>query len=107
MGNALSMVLIYILLKKGGQEMGSLSRLSKTRQKCPYVDSCQNKRIEALAYYPESMVADAYENIAAPMTQPILRETMKINIDGTLVEAYKDNIFYTLLPDWQWIHPFR
>ena len=72
--------------------MGSLSRLSKTCQKCSYVDSCQNKRIEALAYYPESMVADAYENIAAPMTQPILRETMKINIDGTLVEVYKDNI---------------
>lgn len=72
--------------------MGSLSRLSKTCQKCPYVDSCQNKRMEALAYYPESMVADAAGNIAAPMTQPILRETMKINIDGGLVEVYKDDI---------------
>ena len=72
--------------------MGSLSRLSKTCQKCPYVDSCQNKRMEALAYYPESMIADTALNIAAPMTQPILRETMKINIDGTLVEVYKDDI---------------
>ena len=72
--------------------MGSLSRLSKTCQKCPYVDSCQNKMMEALAYYPESMVADAAENIAAPIIQPILRETMKINIDGDLVEVYKDNI---------------
>ena len=72
--------------------MESLSRLSKTCQKCPYVDSCQNKRMEALAYYPESMVKNAAENIAAPMNQPILRETMKINIDGTLVEVYKDDI---------------
>ena len=72
--------------------MGTLSRLSKTCQKCPYVDSCQNKRMEALAYYPESMVANAAGNIAAPMTQPILRETMKINIDGDLVEVYKDDI---------------
>lgn len=72
--------------------MGSLSRLSKTCQKCPYVDSCQNKRMEALAYYSESMVANAAENIVAPMIQPILRETMKININGTLVEVYKDDI---------------
>lgn len=72
--------------------MGSLSRLSKTCQKCPYVGSCQNKRMEALAYYPESMVANASKNIAAPMIQPILRETIKINIDGALVEVYKDDI---------------
>lgn len=72
--------------------MGSLSRLSKTCQKCPYVDSCQNKRMEALAYYPESMVANAAGNIAAPMTKPILRETMKIKIDGDLVEVYKEDI---------------
>ena len=72
--------------------MRSLSRLSKTCQKCPYVNSCQNKRMEALAYYSESMVVGAAENIAAPMTQSILRETMKININGTLVEVYKDYI---------------
>ena len=70
----------------------SRSRLSKTCQKCPYVNSCQNKRMEALAYYPESMAADASENITSPMTQPILRETIKINIDGTFVEVYKDDI---------------
>ena len=72
--------------------MGSLSRLSKTCQKCPYVDSCQNKRMEALEYYPESMIANAAENISAPIIQSILRETMKINIDGDLVEVYKDDI---------------
>ena len=72
--------------------MGSLSRLSKTCKKCPYVDSCRNKRMEALAYCPESMVANTAENIAAPMIQPILRETMKINIGGTFVEVYKDDI---------------
>ena len=72
--------------------MKSLSRLSKTCQKCPYVNSCQNKRMEALAYYPESIDATASENITSPMTQPILRETTKINIDGTFVEVYKDDI---------------
>ena len=70
----------------------SRSRLSKTCQKCPYVDSCQNKRLEALAYYPESMASVTSENINSPMTQPILRETTKINIDGTFVEVYKDDI---------------
>ena len=72
--------------------MGSLSRLSKTCQECPYVDSCQNKRMEALMHYPESMVANTAENVATPMIQPILRETMKINIDGNFVEVYKDDI---------------
>ena len=72
--------------------MGSLSRLSKACQECPYIDSCQNKRMEALMYYPESMVANTAENIATPMIQPILRETMKINIDGNFVEVYKNDI---------------
>ena len=72
--------------------MVSLSRLSKTCQECPYVNSCQNKRMEALMYYPESMIANTAENIATPMIQPILRETIKININGDIVEAYKDDI---------------
>lgn len=72
--------------------MASLSRLSKTCQECPYVGSCQNKMMEALMYYPESIVANTSENIATPMIQPILRETMKINIDGEFVEVYKDDI---------------
>ena len=72
--------------------MGSLSILSKTCQECPYADSCQSKRMEALMYYPESIAANTAENIATPMIQPILRETMKINIDGNIVEVYKDDI---------------
>ena len=72
--------------------MGSLSILSKTCQECPYVDSCQNKRMEALMYYPGSIVANTSENIATPMVQPILREIIKININGNFVEVYKDDI---------------
>lgn len=72
--------------------MGSLSILSKTCQECPYVGSCQNKRMEALMHCQESIVANTAENIATPMIQPILRETMKINIDGKFVEVYKDDI---------------
>lgn len=46
----------------------------------------------SLSSYPESMVVNAAENISAPIIQPILRETMKINIDGNIVEVYKDDI---------------
>lgn len=46
----------------------------------------------SLSSYPESMVVNASENISAPIIQPILRETMKINIDGNIVEVYKDDI---------------
>lgn len=36
-----------------------LSRLAETCRKCPYVDTCDHKRIEALGYLPMPKIEDA------------------------------------------------
>lgn len=61
-----------------------LSRLAEQCRKCPFKDNCKNKRIEALGYLPEPIVAE--------LTQPILRETVNTIIDGKVVKVYKDEI---------------
>ena len=65
-----------------------LSRLAEQCRKCPFKDNCKNKRIEALGYLPEPIVAEA----GAELTQPILRETVNTIIDGKVVKVYKDEI---------------
>lgn len=47
-----------------------LSRMWSGCQKCPFRDTCQNKRMEALAYYPE-------QNIAASAASPIVADTIE------------------------------
>lgn len=69
-----------------------LSRLAKKCQECPFKDKCKSKRIEALGYLPEPMVAEAAMPSAAELTQPILRETVNTIIDGKVVKVYKDEI---------------
>ena len=64
-----------------------LSRLAEQCRKCPFKDNCKNKRMEALGYLPEPIVAEAGASSAAELTQPILRET-----DGKVVKVYKDEI---------------
>lgn len=70
----------------------SLSRLSEKCQKCPFVDTCENKRMEALAYLPEPMMADASRSNSMSAAAPILRETMEIRVDGMNLTVYKDEI---------------
>lgn len=36
-----------------------LSRLAEQCRKCPFKDNCKNKRMEALGYLPEPIVAEA------------------------------------------------
>lgn len=60
------------------------SRLSENCRKCPFVNTCEYKRMEALAFLTEPSVMT---NAA-----PILRETMTIRIDGINVIVYKDDI---------------
>ena len=67
-----------------------LSRLAEQCRKCPFKDNCKNKRIEALGYLPEPIVAEAGASSAAELTQPILRETVNTIIDGKVVKVYKD-----------------
>jgi hypothetical protein len=58
-----------------------LSRLAKACRDCPFVETCQNKRMEASTQAGMSAAA------------PILRETMTVNAgDGTMVQVYKDDI---------------
>lgn len=71
-----------------------LSRLSKKCRVCPYVGTCENKQMEALAYLDEpSMIAEAGQSTLTSAAAPLLRETTTINIgDGKMVEVYKDEV---------------
>ena len=70
-----------------------LSKISEKCMSCPFVDKCQNKRMEALAYMTESQVS---ENVASPNYQnlaaPLLRETMTIMVNDTPTQVYRDEI---------------
>ena len=70
-----------------------LSRLSKKCRVCPFVDTCNHKEMEALAYLPESQITmDIAKPGAADASLPLLRETMTIIRDGKKIVVYKDEI---------------
>ena len=49
--------------------------------------------MESLAYFEMPNVASSYaEPIVASMTEPILRETMTVMVDGSPTVVYKDDI---------------
>jgi hypothetical protein len=70
----------------------SLSRLAKECSECPFVEKCQHKRMEALGYLPEPILSPVVETSTAELTQPILRETMTIMVEGRPQIVYKDEI---------------
>lgn len=69
-----------------------LSRLAEQCRKCPFKDNCKNRRMEALGYLSEPIVAEVGASSAAELTQLILRETVNTIIDGKVVKVYKDEI---------------
>ena len=69
-----------------------LSRLSEKCRKCRFVDECEHKRMEALAYLPEPMIAEASQSNSVSAAAPLLRETMEIRVDGKNLTVYKDDI---------------
>ena len=70
-----------------------LSRLAAKCMECPFVDKCDKKRMEALGYLEMPNLASSYaEPIASSTTEPILRETMPIMVDGSPTVVYKDEI---------------
>lgn len=70
-----------------------LSRLAAKCMECPFVDKCDNKRMEALAYCGIPNLAHSYaEPIVSSMTEPTLRETMTVMVDGSPTVVYKDEI---------------
>ena len=84
-----------------------LSQLSEKCRKCPFVDTCNHKRMEALAYLPEPQIAmNAAQSAGIDAAQSLLRETIAryktpptdvpssetIHIAGKPVVVYKDEI---------------
>lgn len=65
----------------------SLSRLAKGCRECPYVDTCDHKRIEAIGY-----LQNADQSNAADMAASVLRETIDIHIGDTVLTRDKDEI---------------
>lgn len=69
-----------------------LSQLSEKCQKCPFVDKCEHKRREALAYLPDPILAEASQSSMVGLVAPVLRETMEIHVNGQTLTVYKDDI---------------
>ena len=64
-----------------------LSRLSEKCRACPFVDECDHKEMEALAY-----LLHAAKSSGIDASQPLLRETMTIVRDGKDITVYKDEL---------------
>ena len=71
--------------------MGALTKLAEKCRKCPFVDKCDHKEMEHLAYY-DPMTESAAAGAGMSAAQPVSRETMQINVGGTMTTVYKDEI---------------
>lgn len=60
----------------------ALARLTKQCRECPFVETCEHKKMEALGYLPEPIMADAKAPVTADIAAPILRETVSRVVDG-------------------------
>lgn len=70
-----------------------LSRLAAGCRACPYVDTCDHKRMEALDFLPEPPLSmSASQPAAESAAQPLLRETREIRVNGKPVIVYVDEI---------------
>lgn len=70
-----------------------LSKLAAGCQSCPYVDTCDHKRMEALGFLPEPPLSMSTAQPAAnSVVQPLLRETMEIRVNGKPATVYVDEI---------------
>lgn len=57
-----------------------LSRLSKKCQACPYVETCDHKRMEALGYLP------------TPNLNALNNQTVEIKVDNIPLSKLTDNL---------------
>ena len=62
-----------------------LSRLSKQCKECPLVDTCENKRMEAMAYIKPSVAP-----LTAPMMQPHEFRDIKIDVNTTVTIDFEE-----------------
>lgn len=70
----------------------ALARLAKQCRECPFVETCAYKKMEAVGYLPDPIMADAKAQVTADIAAPILRETVSRVIDGKVVTMYKDEL---------------
>ncbi|MCR5059708.1 MAG: hypothetical protein K6A80_01620 [Saccharofermentans sp.] len=59
---------------------------------CPYIDSCENKVMAHEGLLDPPMIEPVATEMTQPLLEPLLRETMEINVDGTKLTMYKDDI---------------
>lgn len=69
-----------------------LSRLAKVCQECMFVETCENKRMEALAYLPDPITAPTIPPLASGTIQPMARETVSRFMYGKEYSMYKDDL---------------
>lgn len=73
--------------------MGSIAKLSEKCKKCPWVEKCDHKRMEACAYYDDRNMEELVTApSAADVASPILRETVNTIVNGQVVKVYKEEI---------------
>lgn len=70
----------------------ALARLAKQCRECPFVETCEYKKMEAVGYLPDPIMADVKAQVTADIAAPILRETVSRVIDGKVVTMYKDEL---------------
>ena len=70
-----------------------LSKLAAGCRACPYVDTCDHKRMEVLDFLPEPPLSmSAAQPAANSAAQPLLRETREIRVNGVTMTIYVDEI---------------
>ena len=70
-----------------------LSRLAAGCRACPFVDTCDHKRMEAFGFLPEPpLLNSASQPAAESAAQPLLRETREIHVNGMTMNVYVDEI---------------
>lgn len=79
----------------------SLLRLSENCQKCPFVEECDRKQMEALGrcFSEPKMSMEAGQSANMTTAQPLLRETATIYMDGKPITVYTDETKKQLYDD--------
>lgn len=70
----------------------ALVRLAKQCRECPFVKTCEHKKLEAMGYLPEPIMTDVKASVTADIAAPILREIVSRVVDGKVVTMYKDEL---------------
>lgn len=70
----------------------ALKRLAAECRACPFIETCDHKRMEALAYYPDPCIAPIVQPNASDLAAPVLRETIERHAYGQTFVMYKDDL---------------